>query len=182
MNLYTVRKLASHLAIPLCSIVKVSWVWRHCPGTYHVVRHPGCDYHLYLSIGFFPPRVPLCVLVFICPKSRHTFIGSSERRSGVGKCSCSTSISCVGVKLKLNDDKTEAPIKSPPRISNSVPLPDSLTAGNSTVRFSQSAKYLGVTLDMHLTITVHVVNLIRTVNFELRRNQFHTTLPLCSSH
>ena len=58
---------------------------------------------------------------------------------------------------------------SAPRISNSIPLPDSLTVGNSTVCFSQSAKYLGVTLDMHLTMTAHVVNLIRTANFELRR-------------
>ena len=72
-------------------------------------------------------------------------------------------------KLKLNDDKTEALIISAPRISNSIPLPDSLTVGNPTVCFSQSAKYLGVMLDMHLTMTAHVVNLIRTANFELRR-------------
>ena len=61
-------------------------------------------------------------------------------------------------KLKLNGYTTEALIRSAPRISNSVPLLDSLTAGNSTVRFSQSAKYCGVTLDMHLTMTAHVVN------------------------
>ena len=36
-------------------------------------------------------------------------------------------------------------------------------------RFSQSAKYLGVTLDMHLTMIAHIVNLIRTANFELCR-------------
>ena len=76
------------------------------------------------------------------------------------------------IKLKLNDDKTEAMIVYAPRISNSIPLPDSLTVGNSTVRFSQSAKYLGVTLDMHLTMTAHIVNLIRTANFELRRINF----------
>ena len=72
-------------------------------------------------------------------------------------------------KLKLNDDKTEALIISAPKISNSMPLPDSLTAGNSTVRFSQSSKYLEVTLDMHLTVNADVVNLIRTANFELCR-------------
>ena len=72
-------------------------------------------------------------------------------------------------KLKLNGDKTEALIIPAPRISVSIPLPDSLTFGNSTVRFSQSAKYLGVTLEMHLTMTAHVVNLIRTATFELRR-------------
>ena len=72
-------------------------------------------------------------------------------------------------KLKLNDDKTEALIISAPKISNSMSLPDSLTAGNSTVRFSQSSKYLEVTLDMHLTVNADVVNLIRTANFELCR-------------
>ena len=73
-------------------------------------------------------------------------------------------------KLKLNDDKTEALIiLSAPWISNSIPLLDSLTVGNSTVRFSQSAKYLGVTLDMRLTMCANVVNRIRTANFELRR-------------
>ena len=56
------------------------------------------------------------------------------------------------IKLKLNDDKTEAMIVYAPRISNSIPLPDSLTVGNSTVRFSQSTKYFGVTIDMHLTM------------------------------
>ena len=60
-------------------------------------------------------------------------------------------------------------IISAPRISNSIRLPDSLTVGNLTVHFSQSAKYLGVMLDMRLTMTAHVVNLIRTANFELHR-------------
>ena len=73
------------------------------------------------------------------------------------------------IKLKINNDKTEALITSAPRTWNSIPLPDSLTVGNSTAHFSRSAKYLGVTLDMHLTMTAHVVNLIRTANFELRR-------------
>ena len=63
-------------------------------------------------------------------------------------------------KLKLNDNKTEALIIFAPRISNSIHLPDSLIVGNLTVSFSQSAKYLGVTLDIHLTMTAHVVNLI----------------------
>ena len=70
-------------------------------------------------------------------------------------------------KLKLNYDKTEALIIPASRISNSTPLPDSLTVRNLTVHFSQSARYLGVTFDMHLTMTAHVVNLIRSANFEL---------------
>ena len=61
------------------------------------------------------------------------------------------------LKVKLND-KTEALIISAPMILNSIPLPDSLVVGNLTVRFSQSAKNLGVTLDMHLTMAAHGLN------------------------
>ena len=35
------------------------------------------------------------------------------------------------------------------------------------VLVSQSAKNLGLTLNMHLPMAAHVVNLIRTANFEL---------------
>ena len=58
-------------------------------------------------------------------------------------------------------------IISAPRISHSVSLPDSLIVGNSTICFSQSAKYLGVTLDVHLTMTAHLVNRMQTADFEL---------------
>lgn len=69
-------------------------------------------------------------------------------------------------KLKLNHDKTEALITPAPKISNSTSFLDSLVVGNSTVHFSQSAKNLGVTFEMHLTLAAHVVNLIWSVNFE----------------
>ena len=70
-------------------------------------------------------------------------------------------------KLKLNDDETGALNISAPRISYFIPPLNSLIVGNSTVHFAQSAKYLGVTLDMHLTMTAYVVNLIQAANFEL---------------
>ena len=70
-------------------------------------------------------------------------------------------------KLKLNDDKTEAMIVSPQRMSTSLPMPDSLTVSTSNVMFSQSVKTLGVTLDTHLTMKNQVVNLVRAANFEL---------------
>ena len=63
-------------------------------------------------------------------------------------------------KLKLADDKVKALIISAPMISNSLPLPDSLVVENMTVGFSQSARYHRVMLDIHLTMTAHVVNLI----------------------
>ena len=72
-------------------------------------------------------------------------------------------------KLKLNDDKTEVLVISSPRLSLTVPLPESVTVGNTTVKCSNSAKNLGVILDSHLTMQKHVMTVIRNVNFELRR-------------
>ena len=70
-------------------------------------------------------------------------------------------------KLKLNDDKTEAMIVSPQRMSTSLPMPDSLTVGTANVMFSQSVKALSVTLDTHLTMKKQVIDLVRTANFKL---------------
>ena len=72
-------------------------------------------------------------------------------------------------KLKINDDKTEALIISAPKILNSIPLPDSLVVGTTTVGLSQWGNCLGVMLHMYLTMTAHVINLIRIANFELHR-------------
>ena len=72
-------------------------------------------------------------------------------------------------KLKLNDDKTEAMIVPPQRMSASLPMPDSLTVGTSNEMLSKSVKTLGVMLDTHLTMKNKVLNLARTANFDLRR-------------
>ena len=68
-------------------------------------------------------------------------------------------------KLKLNDDKTKQLIVRSQRMSTSLTMPYFLTVGNSSVKFSQSVKTLGVTLDTHLTMKNRVVNLIRIANF-----------------
>lgn len=83
------------------------------------------------------------------------------------ECICDVKAWMTSNKLKLNDDKTEALIISSPRMKS--PLPNSLTAGNFTIEFSTSAKNLGVIIDRHLTMHSHIQNLIRTLNFELRR-------------
>ena len=72
-------------------------------------------------------------------------------------------------KLKLNEDKTEVMIVSSSRRSTSFNIPNSLSIGNSSVSFSNSVKNLGVTLDCHLTMQPHVLNVVRAANFELRR-------------
>ena len=72
-------------------------------------------------------------------------------------------------KLKLNDDKTEVMIISSSRMSTALSIPDSFDIGNASVPFSDTVKNLGVTLDCHLSLKTHVLNLVRIANFELRR-------------
>ena len=47
--------------------------------------------------------------------------------------------------------------------------PTSITIGNAQIPFKKSAKYLGFTLNCHLTMNAHVSNIARTCYFELRR-------------
>ena len=72
-------------------------------------------------------------------------------------------------KLKLNDDKTEVMLISSSRMSTALSIPGSFDIGNASVPFSDTVKNLGVTLDCHLSLKTHVLNLVRTANFELRR-------------
>ena len=72
-------------------------------------------------------------------------------------------------KLTLNDDKTEVMIISSSRMSTALSIPESFDIGNGSVPFSDTVKNLGVTLDCHLSLKTHVLNLVRTANFELRR-------------
>ena len=70
--------------------------------------------------------------------------------------------------LKLNDNKTELMLVTSKRTKHLHDLPTSITIGNAQVPFKQSVKNLGLTLDCHLTMNVHVTN-ARTCYFELRR-------------
>ena len=72
-------------------------------------------------------------------------------------------------KLKLNDDKTEVMIISSSRMSTALSIPESFDIGNASIPFSDTVKNLGVTLDCHLSLKTHVLNVVRTANFELRR-------------
>ena len=60
-------------------------------------------------------------------------------------------------------------IISSSRMSIALSIPDSFDIGNAPVPFSDTVKNLGVTLDCHLSLITHVINLVRTANFELRR-------------
>ena len=71
--------------------------------------------------------------------------------------------------LKLNDNKTELMLITSKRTKYLHSLSTSTTIGNAQIRFKQSVKNLGFTLDCHLTMNAHVSNISRTCYFELRR-------------
>ena len=60
-------------------------------------------------------------------------------------------------------------IISSSRMSTALSIPDSFDTGNASVPFSDTVKNLGVTLDCHLSLKTHVLNFVRTANFELCR-------------
>ena len=71
--------------------------------------------------------------------------------------------------LTLNDNKTELMLVTSRRTKHLHNLSTSITIGNAQVPVKQSVKYLGFTLDCHLTMNAHVTNIARTCHFELRR-------------
>ena len=85
--------------------------------------------------------------------------------------------SCIGdVKawatanmLKLNDNKTELMLVTSKRTKHLHNLPTSITISNAQIPFKQSVKYLGLTLDCHLSMNAHVSNITRKCYFEMRR-------------
>ena len=68
-----------------------------------------------------------------------------------------------------NDDKTELMLITYKRTKYLYDLPALITIGNAQITFKQSVKYLGLTLDCHLTMNAHVSNIARTCYVELRR-------------
>ena len=71
--------------------------------------------------------------------------------------------------LKLNDNKTELMLVTSKRTKHLHNLPTSITIKTAQIPFKQSVKNLGFTLDCHLTMNAHVINIARTCYFELRR-------------
>ena len=55
------------------------------------------------------------------------------------------------------------------RMSTALSIPESFDIGNASVPISDTVKNLGVTLECHLSLKTHVLNVVRTANFELRR-------------
>ena len=72
-------------------------------------------------------------------------------------------------KLKLNDGKTEAMIISSSKMFKKISYPSSMTIGSASIPFATSVKNLGVTLDCHLEMDVHIRAVVSAAYYELRR-------------
>ena len=70
---------------------------------------------------------------------------------------------------KLNDNKTELMLVTSKRTKHLHSIPTSITIGNAQSSLEKSVTNLGFTLDCHLTMNAHVLNIARTCYFELRR-------------
>ena len=69
-------------------------------------------------------------------------------------------------KLKLNDEKTEIIVCNPKKFPVLI---DEITVGQDKVKFSKSAKNLGVIFDDDLSMDTHVKSLCKAVYLEIRR-------------
>ena len=72
-------------------------------------------------------------------------------------------------QLKLNDEKTEALLFSPPSISQSCTLPTSIPVGSHSISFATAARNLGFTLDTELSMKKHISKVCQATFFELKR-------------
>lgn len=70
-------------------------------------------------------------------------------------------------KLKLNDSKTEVLVCGPPDRRDQVPVV-SLTVGDASISFSESAKTLGVYFDATLSLEKHVSHVVKTCFYHIR--------------
>lgn len=72
-------------------------------------------------------------------------------------------------QLKLNDDKTEALLFSPPNLPFSCALPTGVSVGSHIIPFSDNARNLGFVMDSQLSMRQHVTRVCQIAFFELRR-------------
>jgi len=89
----------------------------------------------------------------------------SEKVANMEECLCNIKQWMVQNKLKLNDDKTEVIMLTPPRIQFSIP---SITVGDASVVPSHTVRDLGCTWDEHMDMEAHVNNICRACYYHLR--------------
>ena len=69
---------------------------------------------------------------------------------------------------KLNDNNIELMLVTSKRTKHLHNLPTSITMENAQIPLKQSVKNLDLTLDCHLTMNAHGINIARTCYFDLR--------------
>ena len=83
-------------------------------------------------------------------------------------CICDVKVWATANMLKLSDKKTELMLVTSKRTKHLHKLLTSIIISNAQIPFKQSVRNLGLSLDCHLTVNVHVSNIARTCYFELR--------------
>ena len=71
--------------------------------------------------------------------------------------------------LKLSDNETELMLVTFKRTMHLHRLPTSITIDNALIPFKQSVKNTSSTLDCHLTMNAHILNIARTCYVEQRQ-------------
>ena len=71
-------------------------------------------------------------------------------------------------KLKLNDGKTGAILCATEKTKSNITI-DSLRVGNSTIKFSDNVRNLGILIDSHLDMSSQINSLARTCNYHIRQ-------------
>ena len=93
----------------------------------------------------------------------------SELLHSMQSCTSDVKAWATANMLRLNDNKKELMLVTSKRTKHMHSQPTSITMGNVEIPFKKSVKYLGFTLDCHLTMNAHFSNIARTCYFELFR-------------
>ena len=82
----------------------------------------------------------------------------SELLHSMQSCISDIKAWATAIMFKLNDSKTELMLVTSKRSKHLHNLPTSITIGHAQIPFKQSVKNLGFTLECHLTMNAHVLN------------------------
>ena len=118
----------------------------------NIIRNHNLNYHMYAD--------DTQLYLSIEPTNIHNLIHSLENCiKDVKNWMCEN-------KLKLNDEKTEVILCNPKKYKLNV---SEIKVGNDVVKFTDSAKNLGVFFDKDLSLDAHFVHISKAVYLEIRR-------------
>ena len=118
----------------------------------NIIRNHNLNYHMYAD--------DTQLYLSIEPANIHDLIFSLEN------CIKDVKNWMTANKLKLNDEKTEVILCNPKKYDVDV---SEIKVGNDIVKFTESAKNLGVYFDEDLSMDTHFVNISKAVYLEIRR-------------